>query len=287
MNPKELIETREEILKKMIDYFMNAECILGIFLSGSLAQGNWDEFSDIDFRVIVDDKYIDYYINNRLTIPNNWGDLIYNEYSLSWKNMCVSHFKPFIKVDVFYYKSDEINPSLWHNKGIKIIYDKTGKIAEIVEESKKLAIEYNKQEINMSIDKTFALIHEVYRRAKRNEVIYANDLLNGLRMKVIEFDDIINNRLQEGSSHYENRGNKDIILTLHNSYSTNNQKNILETLYSLSNLLEKQIKNLVTKFEIERDIDKDNYSFRVVKNNYTRSTHENIHCTNKTNKRKY
>lgn len=265
MNPKELIETREEILKKMIDYFMNAEGILGIFLSGSLAQGNWDEFSDIDFRVIVEDKYIDYYINNRLTIPNNWGDLIYNEYSLSWKNMCVSHFKPFIKVDVFYYKSDDISPSLWHNKGIKIIYDKTGKIAEIVEESKKLTVEYNKQEINMSIDKTFALIHEVYRRAKRNEVIYANDLLNGLRMKVIEFDDIINNRLQEGSSHYENRGNNNIILTLHNSYSTNNQKNILETLYSLSNLLEKQIKNLVTKFEIERDIDKDNYSFKIIK----------------------
>lgn len=259
-----LIEKRNEILENMVNYFMKDKKLIGIFLSGSLAEESSDKYSDIDFRVILEDEGIDNYINNRLTAPENWGELLYNEYSSGWKNMCVSHFKPFVKVDIFYYTKHDLTPSVWHNKGIKIIYDRDGFISEIIEKSKNLKIETNIEDINISINKGIALIHETYRRAKRDEIVYANDLLNGLRHKLIEFNDLLNNRINEGSSHYEKRGTEELKNILHKSYSTKTQKDILEILFKLTKVFEMKLKMINEKYLLQRNEKNDEYSIKII-----------------------
>ena len=159
INKKEIISERNKILEKMIAYFKEKEEVTAIFLSGSLAEGTADEYSDIDFRVIIDEKHIDEYIKNRLSIPESWGDLLYNEYSTGWKNMCVSHFKPFVKVDVFYSTELDVYPSLWLNKGIDIILDKKNFLQKICDKSKSLTFEISNEEINILINKGLALVH--------------------------------------------------------------------------------------------------------------------------------
>lgn len=89
-----------------------------------------------------------------------WDELLYNEYSTSWKNMCVSHFKPFIKVDIFYYIETDLLPSLWFNKGIKIILDKKNFLNERVNNSRELEFEMPNKEINILINKGLALVHK-------------------------------------------------------------------------------------------------------------------------------
>ena len=265
INKGELIAERYQILEKMISYFKEKEEITGIFISGSLAEGTADEYSDIDFRVIVDEKHIDEFIKNRLIIPENWGDLLYNEYSTGWKNMCVSHFKPFIKVDVFYYTEWDLYPSLWQNKGITIILDKKGFLQKIVDKSKTLTFEISNEEINILINKGLALVHEVYRRVMRNELIYANDLLNALRQRLIDYDDLLNENLLEGCSHYEKRGNKLLIDLFHESYITFDKYSLLNQLYKLIEVLQKNIQDLDLKYKLQRDKNKDLYSLNLLK----------------------
>lgn len=266
INKNELIAERNEILERMIAYFKEKEEVTAIFISGSLAAGTADEYSDIDFRVIIEEKYIDEYINNRLLTPENWGDLLYNEYSTGWKNMCVSHFKPFIKVDVFYYTELDVYPSLWLNKGIDIILDKKNFLQRTCDKSKSLTFEISNEEINILINKGLALVHEIYRRAMRNELIYANDLLNAFRQRLIDYDDLLNKKLMEGCSHYEKKGNKLLINVFHESYITSDKNSILNQLYKLIEVLEKNIHDLDLKYDLQRDKNRDLYSLNLLKN---------------------
>lgn len=51
MDLHEVIKEREKTLERIIVTFHNMDGIIGMFLSGSLADGTSDEYSDIDFRV--------------------------------------------------------------------------------------------------------------------------------------------------------------------------------------------------------------------------------------------
>ena len=55
----ELFIERNIISNKMIEYFKDKEEVTAIFTLGSLAKGIGDEYSDIDFRVIIYKKHID------------------------------------------------------------------------------------------------------------------------------------------------------------------------------------------------------------------------------------
>ena len=87
-------------------------------------------------------------------------------------------------MDSFYYKSVDIRPSVWLQK-LKIVYDPTGLIQDVLTKSAPLSYRPSVQEIEHWRTKFFAYLHESYRRVMRNEIYYALHNIDCLRLSMI------------------------------------------------------------------------------------------------------
>lgn len=52
------------------------------------------------------------FVDARLEMPSLWGDVLFNEW-IEGAQRCVSHFVPFLKLDVFYISATDAQPSPW------------------------------------------------------------------------------------------------------------------------------------------------------------------------------
>ncbi|MGB7999203.1 MAG: hypothetical protein WCF60_03790, partial [Anaerobacillus sp.] len=102
---------------------------------------------------------------------------------LPWTSHSVAHFDTFVKVDTFYYRKEDIQPSVWL-KNIKIIHDSSGLVHEVQKKSMSLSYQLQAEDIEIWRNKFFAYIHEAYRRAMRNEVYYALHCIDNLRLSM-------------------------------------------------------------------------------------------------------
>ncbi|MGK7949534.1 MAG: nucleotidyltransferase domain-containing protein [Xenococcaceae cyanobacterium] len=104
---EELNVARQRLYNKVVNYFITREGVEALYIQGSVASGSTDEFSDIDFRVVISSEFYERYISERFSAPQHWGEWLYNEWSGSFW-VCVSHFKPFNKIDLLYFKPEEL-----------------------------------------------------------------------------------------------------------------------------------------------------------------------------------
>ena len=162
MNLENIIHARERILKESMAYFKSDPATKGIFLAGSLATNGSDAYSDIDLRVVVKDDEINRFVENRLEAPKRWGELLFNQW-LPRTHHCVSHFKPFVKMDVFYYGVSEFKPSPWYTLPIQIAYDPEGIVKKLIDQSASLSFEIDIDVIDRIMSRGIACTHEAYR----------------------------------------------------------------------------------------------------------------------------
>jgi hypothetical protein len=99
--------------------------VVGIFVAGSLPAGTADAYSDIDLRIIAAPEGQARLLAERLASPSQWGDLLFNEW-MDGTQHCVLHFRPFLKVDVFYLGTDTFVPSPWLKFPASVLLDRTG-----------------------------------------------------------------------------------------------------------------------------------------------------------------
>lgn len=234
---EELNSARDRLYKNVIDYFLARDDIEALYVQGSIAAGTADEFSDIDFRVVINPKAYRDYISERFNTPKQWGEWIYNEWAgRSW--VCVSHFKPFNKIDVLYFKPEELQPSPWFLLPTEVIYDPKGLVQQVIQASPKSDFSLlTVDEVERLISKGLAYAEEVYRRVMRNELFYAQSLLDSFRWILIQFDDYLHHGLPSSGfappSHFERRGSKITVELLENSYAILERQSILEALQKL------------------------------------------------------
>ncbi|MGN7942986.1 nucleotidyltransferase domain-containing protein [Virgibacillus sp. 6R] len=176
-------EHREIMLKKIEQDLINDENVLSVFYGGSIGNGNTDIYSDIDLRIVVKDEVFERYRKNKKERAKNWGEVLYFE-DFPWATHSVAHYDTFIKVDTFYYKTVDIQPSIWL-QNISIAHDKKGFMEEILEKSQKLFYCPTVQEVELWRSKFFAYVHEAYRRVNRKELYYALNCLDNLRMSMV------------------------------------------------------------------------------------------------------
>ncbi|MGG1443392.1 hypothetical protein ABE354_15305 [Brevibacillus laterosporus] len=81
-------------------------------------------YSDIDLRIIVKDEFFEEYRANKKQRAKNWGNVLFYEDD-PLANYSVAHFSSFIKVDSFYYQTEEMQPSIWL-QNIRITHDTDG-----------------------------------------------------------------------------------------------------------------------------------------------------------------
>ncbi len=174
---------RKELLSSIEKDLLHDENVVALFYGGSLGSGDTDVYSDIDLRVVVKPEKIKDYILNKTVRPQNWGDVLFVENINPLSIFTVAHYDCFIKVDTFYYKPEDIQPSSWL-KNIKIMKDSDELMTCILEKSMSLYYEPKIDEIESWRAKFFAYLHEAYRRVMRKEYYYALQCIDKLRLSM-------------------------------------------------------------------------------------------------------
>ena len=257
----ELNAARQRLLDRVVEYFLAKEGVEALYIQGSVAAGSTDEFSDIDFRVVIQPEVYEQYISERFFAPKHWGEWLYNEWAGSFW-VCVSHFKPFNKIDVLYFKPKHLQPSLWFSLPTQVIYDPKGLVQQVIQASQGLKITLDIGEIDRLISKGLAYAEEVYRRVMRDELFYAQSLLDSFRGILMQLDDYFRNSpsLHSASaSHFEQRGSKTLIRVLKSSYAALDKPSILHALGELLKVYQNQVVKLHKALSLQRDKEADLY----------------------------
>lgn len=177
--PTERQKLREAIYKDLIQ----DSNILAFFYGGSLAKGNEDHYSDLDLRIVVKDEAYGTYRSKKKERAKNWGDVLYFE-DFPSAPYSIAHYRSFIKVDTFYYRKSDLQPSVYL-KYLLIEHDPSGFVHKVRDESKSLTYLFPEQEFEVWQGKFFAYLHEVYRRVQRGEYNYAFQMVHSLSYSIV------------------------------------------------------------------------------------------------------
>jgi predicted nucleotidyltransferase len=178
-----LISNREKLKEAIRRDLVNDVNVLAVFYGGSMARGNHDRFSDLDLRIVVKDEVYEEYRKNKKERASLWGDVLFYE-DIAWAKHTVAHYKCFVKVDVFYYKKEDLKPSHYMKEEAYIEYDPYNIVRSVKEHSQLLQYEVSYGEFEIWRSKFFAHMHEVYRRVQRGELYYALHSLDMMRWAI-------------------------------------------------------------------------------------------------------
>ena len=174
-----LPEIRQQLLSRIQQDLEQDPDVLAIYLTGSLAKGNADSYSDIDIHIIVKPDKLDGFIAEKFGRAGRWGTVLFYE-GIAASPVIVSHFDSFVKVDSWYHTADDIQPSIWL-KGMKVLYDPQGILQPVHQVSEEAVYKVSPAEVEFWRTKMLAFIHETYRAALRGEPYYALGNLDSVR----------------------------------------------------------------------------------------------------------
>lgn len=187
-------QERQAILERALRFYRNLPSVLGLFLGGSLATGGEDAFSDIDLRVVGDPGQFTALIQDRTLYPKAFGAWLFNEPGASSGQVCVSHFAPFNKLDVVYYRPQDLRPLPYFGAGIRILHDPQGLVGRVQDASRRLRQVFQGEALDNLCHQLYAFAHEAYRRMVRQEFLYAQSLMVAVKERLVLLDDIVGGR---------------------------------------------------------------------------------------------
>lgn len=249
MDPDTLVKGREALLATAHRDFASRPDVLGVFLAGSVAAGTADPWSDLDLRVVVTPDRHPWFVEHRREIPEAWPGFLFNEW-LPGAQHCVSHFRPFTKIDIFYHPADALRPSPWTALPIRVLHDPSGFVSRLLSESRHLRFEIAEAEVDVTISKLLAAAHEAYRRARRGELLYAQTLLDELRHHIRQADDLLHGRTPDltAGTAFDRRGSPEVLGVLASSFCPLDREAILQSILALCSVSRGQIIGLHDRF---------------------------------------
>ena len=175
---------RDVILKNALKDLKTDSNVLAIYLGGSLAKGYIDNYSDVDLHTIVTSEKKSDFIKDKKNRAKNWGAVLFYEDFNPSSPVVVTHYDCFVKVDSWYHSPNEILPSIWL-KGLKVLYDPTNIISNVIKESSNLVYKPSSEEVEFWRGKLLAFIHETYRAVMRDEIYYALSNFDRIRWLMV------------------------------------------------------------------------------------------------------
>ena len=259
MNETDIVLARAEILKKACLFFEKMPEVNGIFLAGSFAIEHFDAYSDIDLRVLVNHQQFSSIVARKKEYPQHFGVLLFNEHDKNINHICVSHFKPFNKLDIVYLKDNELAPDYWYSLPIKIYHDPLGVINTCLEASKSISWEspltITVEAINLRVNKTIAYLFEVQRKLKRKDINAAKDLLISVLHSYIKGLLDLNRKNELIARFY----------TLTGEFIINNDLKLLLIIFKkIVSEMHQIIIDLDAQYELSRKADDDHYCMMVM-----------------------
>jgi len=256
---EQIQQARQDLLGRVVEFFSKQPGVVGLLLAGSIPSGSADAYSDIDLRVFTTPETHADFVQERLEIPRQWGELLFNEWS-DGSEVCVSHFQPFLKIDVFYWNIEKVKPSAWFNLPSKILLDRGEALHNFL--TRCADIEFEKpsnQKVSHTVSKALACAHESLRRSRRGELFYAQSLLERVRSYAVLIEDWVNRFEPEIATDLklEKRISSRLQNVLKQAYPPLNARKIEESLIVICELLADQINDLHRSFTLDRALEKD------------------------------
>ncbi len=250
-------EQRHRVLAHVVADLRADTDVVGIYLAGSLAAGSADEQSDIDLRVVVAAAAAHRLRRERLARPATWPDFLFNEWDDD-ERCCVSHFAGFIKLDVVYVGSDEFAPSPWLTQPIRVLHDPQGLIAATIAQSAQRRTAPTPDDVEQAIGKMLAYAHEAVRRAARDELLYAQTMLDRLRTQMAALEDLCERRTPglDAPSRLEARLSRSLVAALRDSCTTSERGELERAVRSLAPLCRALIERLHQRYALGASLDR-------------------------------
>ncbi|WP_274307085.1 aminoglycoside 6-adenylyltransferase [Solibacillus daqui] len=179
-----LPKRRDVLLEKALNDLTSDTNVLAIYQAGSLARGNFDNYSDIDLHTIVTPEKKADFIKDKRNRARKWGGVLFFEDFNPSSPVVVTHYDSFVKVDSWYHSPDEVEPSIWL-KGYKVLYDPNNIISVVIKESSYKVYKPSSDEVEFWRGKLVAFIHETYRAVMRDEIYYALSNLDRVRWLIV------------------------------------------------------------------------------------------------------
>nr|WP_251027604.1 nucleotidyltransferase domain-containing protein [Bacillus sp. ISL-41] len=158
--------------------------VLAIYQAGSLARGNFDNYSDIDLHIIVNPELKADFIKEKRNRAAKWGSVLFYEDFNPSSPVVVTHYDCFVKIDSWYHSPEEVAPSIWL-KGYKVLYDPKNIISHVIRSSSHKVYKPSAGEVEFWRGKLLAFIHETYRAVMRGEIYYALSNLDRVRWLIV------------------------------------------------------------------------------------------------------
>ncbi|MBT2682301.1 aminoglycoside 6-adenylyltransferase [Bacillus sp. ISL-37] len=175
---------RDSLLESALKDLTPDSNVLAIYQAGSLARGNYDNYSDIDLHIIVTPDEKADFIKAKRNRAAKWGSVLFYEDFNPSSPVVVTHYDSFVKIDSWYHTPEEVVPSIWL-KGYKVLYDPNNIISEVINESSHKIYKPSADEVEFWRGKLLAFIHETYRAVMRGEIYYALSNLDRVRWLVV------------------------------------------------------------------------------------------------------
>lgn len=264
--PLELNTARDALLNRVVTWFCARPDVLGVFLSGSLAAGTADEWSDIDLGVLATEDGFDRLFTDRFEAPRRWGEWLFNEWT-DGVNCCVSHFRPFLKLDVCYYSPRTLRPSPWHALPTRIFHDPAGVVADLLQRSRALDVPpWERVEVGRLVSKALASAHECLRRARRGELMMAQAMLAQLRDYMARLDEALRQQPPWVASAGQREHHLDPTLrrALGAAYVPLDAGAIEAALRALAGPLGAQIESVHRTYALERSLESDQQALALI-----------------------
>ena len=246
----------KELEKFLINLYAEDNSVKGIYISGSVSNNSYDEYSDIDIRIILEENDVNKYITEFESKVCNFNHRVLFYEPCSFSNAIIPHFDNFIKADIFFYGITEIVPSIWL-KNIKIVKDTDGFLIDIKRKSQNLPFLIQSNIVKDESLKFIALSHECFRRLQRGEYLYANYLLNSMKLTLINFTDFLNGSENIGWYKAEKRFEHKLIQIL-NAHVTDKEQG-MSVFMVINELFLELEKKLCDKLNKSPEIDNTSY----------------------------
>lgn len=175
---------QEVLLQNALKDLMADANVLAIYLAGSLAKQNFDNYSDIDLHTIVKPEKRTEFIEEKCVRAEKWGNVLFHENANPRGPVVVTNYDCFVKVDSWYHAPDEIIPSIWL-KGVEVLYDPNCLLSPIIKASSEITYEISTDDVEFWKGKILAFAHETYRAVMRKEMLHAEFNLDRLRWLVV------------------------------------------------------------------------------------------------------
>ena len=193
------LPVHKALLGRAVEVLKGDGRVLGLYVSGS---PDTDEFSDVDLMILSTAEDRVSLERDRVEIASRVGE-IRAEAMAMVPHTYVVNYAGGVKMDYcFHVAPERPRPD---KALIDIMYDPTGQLAVLVEESRKLAWDIDTEELQAQVKHYYVTFSYTAAKLERGELWDARDCVEWYRARMIHFEDVLAQRKRENYRRLERK----------------------------------------------------------------------------------